>query len=117
MKQDNETVSHTGTEPTGATWVMRRSYSLREGLVRLAVADELGEAIAIYCANARRLGHGSHLLAAAAYLTGYTAYSLCCGCAESVEGKAIRLPAGGECDRCSYVGVDCLVIVPDDLKR
>lgn len=65
-----------------------------------------------YIANAFALGHGSHVVAAAAALTGFKAHSLCCWCAESVQGEATRLPAGGECDRCAYVGADCLVVVP-----
>jgi hypothetical protein len=65
-----------------------------------------------YIANARALGHGSHIVAAAAAFTGHKAHSLCCWCAEGVEGDATRLPAGGECERCPYVGHDCLVIVP-----
>jgi hypothetical protein len=63
-------------------------------------------------ANAIRLGHGSHVVAGAAALAGIEAYSLCCWCAEKVEGEATRLPTGGECDRCPYIGHDCLVIVP-----
>ncbi len=62
--------------------------------------------------NARTLGHGSHTVAAAGCIVGITLHSLCCWCAASVEGEAVRLPAGGECDRCAYVGQDCLVIIP-----
>jgi len=71
-----------------------------------------GNAVERYIANAFSLGHGSHVVAAAATVTGYKAFSLCCWCAEHVEGHAARLPAGGECDRCAYVGRDCLVIIP-----
>lgn len=60
--------------------------------------------------NAKRLGHGSHTVAAAAYLLGIKAQSLCCWCADSVDGNAVRLPAGGECQGCYYVGSDCLII-------
>ncbi len=64
--------------------------------------------------NARRLRHGSHVAATALELvTGQPAYSLCCWCAESVPGDAVRLPQGGECQRCPYVGADCLVITPE----
>lgn len=65
--------------------------------------------------NARRLGHGSHTVAFAASLLAKSptaALSLCCWCAEGVEGEAHRLPKGGECSRCPYIGRDCLVIVP-----
>jgi hypothetical protein len=69
--------------------------------------------IARYIANAYALGHGSHVVAGAAAFTGLQSHSLCCWCAETVDGEATRLPAGGECDRCSYVGRDCLVIAPN----
>lgn len=63
--------------------------------------------------NARTLGHASHTAAFAVELvTGRPTHSLCCWCAESVEGDAVRLPKGGECSRCPYVGPDCLVILP-----
>ena len=63
--------------------------------------------------NARNLGHSSQTAAFAIELvTGRPAHSLCCWCAESVEGEATRLPKGGECARCAYTGADCLVIVP-----
>jgi hypothetical protein len=63
--------------------------------------------------NARALGHGSHVAAFAIELvTRAPAHSLCCACAEAVEGEAVRLPRGGECSRCPYVGRDCLVILP-----
>lgn len=64
--------------------------------------------------NADRTGHGSHTVAHAAATLGITAHSLCCWCLESDrdldEAQARRLPAGGECDRCAYVGRDCLVV-------
>lgn len=66
-------------------------------------------------ANARKLRKGSHVVALAAGVLGLAAHSLCCWCAEAVEGKATRLPAGGECSRCAYVGADCLVIEPEAL--
>lgn len=59
--------------------------------------------------NARKLRHGSHTVAAAAYVLGVKAQSLCCWCSEHVEGQAHRV-YGGECDRCSYTGRDCLVV-------
>lgn len=63
--------------------------------------------------NARRLGHESQTAAFAIELvTKAPARSLCCHCAEHVEGDATRLPRGGECSRCPYVGHDCLVVVP-----
>jgi len=63
--------------------------------------------------NARALGHASQTAAFAIELAaGRPAHSLCCWCAESVEGDATRLPQGGECSRCAYVGPDCLVIIP-----
>jgi hypothetical protein len=63
--------------------------------------------------NARRLGHESQTAAFAIELvTASPAFSLCCHCAEHVEGDAVRLPRGGECSRCPYAGRDCLVVVP-----
>lgn len=64
--------------------------------------------------NARALGHESQTAAFAIELvTKAPALSLCCWCAESVEGHAVRLPKGGECSRCSYTGHDCLVVIPE----
>jgi hypothetical protein len=63
--------------------------------------------------NAIALGHTSQVVAGAAALAGIKVHSLCCWCAEKVEGEVLRLPAGGECDRCPYVGRDCLVVVPN----
>ena len=65
--------------------------------------------------NARRLGHSTHTVAAAISLsTGAAAWSLCCWCLESADPfcsqEAHRVPAGGECLRCSYAGRDCLVV-------
>ena len=63
--------------------------------------------------NARALGHTSQVAAFAIELvTRAPAQSLCCWCAESVEGEAVRLPCGGECARCPYIGRDCLIVVP-----
>jgi hypothetical protein len=63
-------------------------------------------------ANATKLGHTSQVAAFAIELvTQRKASSLCCWCAETVEGEAYRLPAGGECSCCNYAGRDCLVIV------
>jgi hypothetical protein len=64
-----------------------------------------------FIANAQFLGHQTQIAAAAVALLGIPAQSLCCWCSEHVEGQAHRLRAGGECDRCAYVGRDCLVIV------
>lgn len=62
--------------------------------------------------NARTLGHSSQTAAFAIDLTTcHKAHSLCCWCAESVVGDAVRLPKGGECARCAYVGHDCLVVI------
>jgi hypothetical protein len=87
--------------------------TLDSALFLLSAAEAMGEALPRYVANAIKFGHGSHVVADAAALMGHTAYSLCCWCAESVQGKAMRLPAGGECNRCPYVGRDCLLIVPN----
>jgi hypothetical protein len=63
--------------------------------------------------NARKLGHEAQTAAFAIELvTKQPAHALCCRCAESVEGEAVRLPKGGECSKCPYVGRDCLVILP-----
>ena len=86
--------------------------ALKASLLALVVAHHTGTTIERYITNARRLGHGSHVVAAAAAWTGHKVHSLCCWCAERIEGEATRLPAGGECDQCPYVGHDCLVIVP-----
>ncbi len=61
-----------------------------------------------FVSNARTLGHGAHVVAAAATLCGVPVRSLCAWCAEHVEGEAERL--GGECEACSYVGRDCLAV-------
>jgi hypothetical protein len=62
--------------------------------------------------NASKLGHQSQTAAFAISLVAkVAAHSLCCWCAKSVEGEAVRLPKGGECSNCPYVGHDCLVIV------
>jgi hypothetical protein len=87
---------------------------LKAPLLRFIVAFHTRSLIQHFVENARRLGHGSHVVAAAAYWAGLKAYSLCCGCADKVAGEALRLPLGGECDRCPYVGHDCLVIIPDE---
>jgi hypothetical protein len=72
-------------------------------------------------ANARRGGKESHHVAAAAALLALhrtQVLSLCCACVERHDkGRPLpswteRLPRGGECSRCSYVGHDCLVVVP-----
>ncbi len=71
-------------------------------------------AVARLIDNARLLGHESQTTAFAVELvTGCPAFSLCCCCAEGVEGDAVRLPRGGECSRCPYVGHDCLVVTSD----
>lgn len=63
--------------------------------------------------NAERMRKGSHVAALVIELvTKGRARSLCCWCAEHVEGEAHRLPVGGECDRCPYVGRECLVVLP-----
>jgi hypothetical protein len=83
--------------------------------------------------SARRLAKESqHVVYAAALCEGTRdakVLSLCCGCAESRFGSfivptsytdaavwspaAFRLPRGGECMGCSYVGHDCLLVLPD----
>lgn len=85
---------------------------LKKPLLSVIVAHHTGRLVAHCIENARRCGHGSHIVAAASYLIGLKVHSLCCGCADTVPGEAVRL--GGECDRCPYVGPDCLVIIPDD---
>lgn len=62
-------------------------------------------------ANALRLGKEAQHLAGALSLSGFPAISLCCWCAETVPGEVIRLPKGGECVRCPYVGRDVLCVV------
>ena len=64
-----------------------------------------------FISNARLLGYQTQVAAAAVTLLGVPAWSLCCWCGEHTPGTTHRLPAGGECDRCSYVGRDCIVIV------
>jgi hypothetical protein len=69
-------------------------------------------------ANARRLGKGAHHVAAAAHfaLPGARVLALCCWCVErhdagrEAPAPVYRLPCGGECERCPYVGPDCLVV-------
>lgn len=66
--------------------------------------------------NAERLGHQTQVTAVAVSLYGEPALSLCCWCAERLhpepEVAVQRLRAGGECDRCPYVGRDCLLVLP-----
>lgn len=65
-------------------------------------------------ANASRTGHGAHTAAHAFALLGGRAVACCCWCIEADEAlddaTTVRLPAGGECDRCAYVGRDCLLV-------
>jgi hypothetical protein len=61
-------------------------------------------------ANANRTGNQTQAVAAAAYFLGMRAQSLCCWCAEGVEGFAFLVNAGGECSRCPQTGRDVLVI-------
>lgn len=68
--------------------------------------------------NARRLAKQSQHVSRAAYLCGIKAHSLCVWCADKPEHRSAhvwRLPLGGECDQCSYVGYDCLVVEGSDL--
>lgn len=70
--------------------------------------------------NARRLGHETQTAAAAIELvTGKRAVSLCCWCADAppaATGEVYRLPKGGECSHCAYVGRDCLVVLPEAVQ-
>jgi len=66
-------------------------------------------------ANAIKLGQESHQVALAAAfcrsLRGADVRSLCVWCAEEHDAPlAFRLPKGGFCQKCSYVGYDCLVV-------
>ncbi len=61
--------------------------------------------------NARNLNHSTQTAAFAISLCGQPCQSLCCWCAESVQGEAHRLPQGGECSRCSYVGPDAILVL------
>lgn len=64
--------------------------------------------------NAQRLSHQTHVLAAAMLLVcrDSKVSSLCCWCAEQEEGEVdVYRTIGGDCDRCSYSGRDCLVIL------
>lgn len=63
--------------------------------------------------NCRRLGHESQTAAFALSLLRVPALSLCCWCAEHVQGEAVRLPKGGECSRCHVIGHDVLVVLPE----
>jgi hypothetical protein len=68
-------------------------------------------------ANARRVRKESQhvAMAAAVVLRGRDIRSLCCWCAEThPDARVFRLPRGGECDACPYVGHDCLVVVVDE---
>lgn len=73
--------------------------------------------------RARRGGLQAQQVAGAAYLLalpGVAVYALCCGCLEAHDRAraapswCARLLAGGECDRCPYVGPDCLVVATLD---
>jgi hypothetical protein len=68
--------------------------------------------------NATRLGKGAqHVALAAAFcksLSGTRVLSICVWCADARHGwtgEAFRLPRGGECQCCPYVGVDTIVLV------
>lgn len=66
--------------------------------------------------NARRLGHQTQTVAASAAFTGYAGVrSLCIWCAETVYGRAYRVPCGGECEQCTQVGADVIIIDEDDI--
>lgn len=71
------------------------------------------------CENARRMRKESHHVAWAASFVGIRARSLCCDCAERLSpiGFAVRLPLGGECEACPYVGHDCLVTVEEPAEK
>ena len=69
--------------------------------------------VARIVSNCSRLGHEAQTAAFALSLLNVPARALCCWCAEHVEGEAHRLPRGGECAGCAYVGLDTLVVVPD----
>lgn len=83
-----------------------------------AVAD--GEADVAWVehlvAGATTRGKWAHTVSQAAYLTRPAAgvRALCCGCLEAHDaGRArvslvYRVPRGGECEGCRYVGVDCV---------
>lgn len=82
-----------------------------EALKELASAGF--DVLSHFVRNARRLGKESHHVSRAAYLCGIKAHSLCVWCADKPEHRSAhvwRLPRGGECERCSYVGHDCLVV-------
>lgn len=63
--------------------------------------------------RARALGKESQHVAAAASVLCLKAASLCVHCADKPKHRSARvwrLPRGGECEQCSYVGHDCLVV-------
>lgn len=71
------------------------------------------DVLAHFVRNARRLGKESQHVSRAAYLSGIKAHSLCVWCADKPEHRSAnvwRLPRGGECEQCPYVGHDCLVV-------
>lgn len=65
--------------------------------------------------NARRLGHTTQVAALAIELfTGLAVKSACCWCAEikcEEERFDARRVNGGDCQYCSYTGVDTLVCI------
>lgn len=66
--------------------------------------------------NARNLGHSAHATAFAVELaTGQRARALCCWCLEKCDPagalEAHRVPVGGDCSGCSYIGRDTLVAI------
>lgn len=74
--------------------------------------------IARMISNARKLGHGAHVAAAAIQFTVTAdARSLCAWCCEDLEINAPRstprsvVRLGGECQACPYIGPDCLIVV------
>lgn len=69
-------------------------------------------------ANAARLGMESqHVALACGFVPGLAPVtSLCVWCADVERSPLMRvwrLPRGGECMRCPYVGYDCLVVHPE----
>jgi hypothetical protein len=81
-----------------------------------AAAAKPALSIETLVANAKRAGKESqHVMLAAAFVsTGCEVHSLCVWCAEAhPNARVFRLPRGGECQACPYVGHDCLVVASE----
>ena len=79
--------------------------------MQIKPATDKAATVERFTANASKLGKEAQHLSAALFFVGIESIALCCWCAEHEPGEVIRLPRGGECVRCPYVGRDALCVV------